>query len=164
MENAKTLNGQNLPNWPFLAFLMNFLSIQNVNLARFARNVEWDNFSNFQTMWHSLGFVNNCNICSTLRKVLDVTVVLVLGFRLPVNFLFGVKNEESIFTLELFVSIFQCGRHGRVSKYVILVETYVLVKLVVHKNGGLESLFCYIVTMSKTQKKSSESKSQGRFW
>ena len=58
-----------------------------------------------------------------------VTVVLILGFRLPVNFLFGVKNEESIFTLELFVSIFQCGRHGRVSKYVILVETYVLVKL-----------------------------------
>ena len=33
----------------FLAFLMNFLSTQNVNVARFARNVEWDFFRDFPT-------------------------------------------------------------------------------------------------------------------
>ena len=31
-------------NWPFLAFLM------NVNVARFARNVKWDFFCDFQTL------------------------------------------------------------------------------------------------------------------
>ena len=35
-------------NWPFLASLMNF---QNVNVARFARNVEWDFFCDFQPPW-----------------------------------------------------------------------------------------------------------------
>ena len=30
---------------------MNFLSTQNVKVARFARNVEWDFFCDFQTMW-----------------------------------------------------------------------------------------------------------------
>ena len=30
---------------------MNFLSTQNVNVARFARNVEWDFFCDFQTLW-----------------------------------------------------------------------------------------------------------------
>ena len=35
-------------NGPFLAFLIN-LSTQNVNVARFARNVEWDFFCDFQT-------------------------------------------------------------------------------------------------------------------
>ena len=28
-----------------------FLSTQNVNVARFARIVEWDFFCDFQTMW-----------------------------------------------------------------------------------------------------------------
>ena len=36
-------------NGPFLAFLILRLSIQNVNVARFARNVEWDFFCDFQT-------------------------------------------------------------------------------------------------------------------
>ena len=35
---------KNSPNWPFLAFLV------NVNVARFARNVEWDFFYDFQTL------------------------------------------------------------------------------------------------------------------
>ena len=43
-------------NGPFLALLMNFLSTQNVNLARFARYVEWDFFCDFQTPWVLLSF------------------------------------------------------------------------------------------------------------
>ena len=38
---------KNSPIGPFLAFL----STQNVNVARFARNVEWDFFCDFQTLW-----------------------------------------------------------------------------------------------------------------
>ena len=37
-------------DWPFLAFLMNFLSTQNVKVARFARNDECDFFCDFQTL------------------------------------------------------------------------------------------------------------------
>ena len=40
---------QKLDHGPFLAFLINFCSIQTVNVARFARNVEWYFFCDFQT-------------------------------------------------------------------------------------------------------------------
>ena len=53
---------KNSPNWPFLPFLITFCleyyivtllwSTQNVNVARFDRNVEWDFFCDFQTPWH----------------------------------------------------------------------------------------------------------------
>ena len=36
-------------NFSILAFLMNFFSTQNLNVAHFARNVEWDVFCDFQT-------------------------------------------------------------------------------------------------------------------
>ena len=36
--------------WPFFGIFNELLSTQNVNIARFARNVEWDILSNFQTM------------------------------------------------------------------------------------------------------------------
>ena len=55
------------PNWPvwpqnsgfqklakivyILGIFNELLSNQNVNIARFARNVEWDFFSDFQTLW-----------------------------------------------------------------------------------------------------------------
>ena len=35
-------------NEPFLAYFINFCLLENVNVARFARNVEWDYFCNFQ--------------------------------------------------------------------------------------------------------------------
>ena len=35
----------------FLAFFDEFLPTKNVNVARFARNIEWDIFHDFQTMW-----------------------------------------------------------------------------------------------------------------
>ena len=35
----------------FFAFFNEHLSTQNVNVARFARNVEWDFFCDFQTPW-----------------------------------------------------------------------------------------------------------------
>ena len=39
----------NSPNWTFLALFKELLSIQNVNVVRFARHVEWDFFFDFQT-------------------------------------------------------------------------------------------------------------------
>ena len=39
------------PNWQFLAFFNELLSTQKVNVARFARNIEWDFFCDFQTLW-----------------------------------------------------------------------------------------------------------------
>ena len=41
---------KNFPNWPiFLYFWWTFFT-QNVNVVRFARNVEWDFFCDFQTL------------------------------------------------------------------------------------------------------------------
>ena len=40
---------KNSPNWPFFGIFNELLSTQNVNAARFARNVEWDFFCDFQT-------------------------------------------------------------------------------------------------------------------
>ena len=40
----------NSPNWPFFGVFNELLATQNVNVARFARNVEWDLFYDFQTL------------------------------------------------------------------------------------------------------------------
>ena len=42
-----------IQNCLFLAFFTKRLSTQNVNVARFARNIEWDFLYDFQTMWPS---------------------------------------------------------------------------------------------------------------
>ena len=41
---------KNRQNWPYLAFFDELLSTQIVNISRFARNVEWDFFSDFQPL------------------------------------------------------------------------------------------------------------------
>ena len=41
-------------NWPIFGNFNKLLSTQNVNVARFARNVEWDFFCDFQTLWTSV--------------------------------------------------------------------------------------------------------------
>ena len=40
--NARFRLSKNWPKWTILAFLMNFLSTQNVNVGRFLRNFLWD--------------------------------------------------------------------------------------------------------------------------
>ena len=42
---------KNSPKWTIFGIFNEFLSTQNVNVARFARNVEWDIFYDFQTPW-----------------------------------------------------------------------------------------------------------------
>ena len=44
-------------NGTFLAFLINLCPLKNVNVARFARNVEWDFFCDFQTLWKRSEFL-----------------------------------------------------------------------------------------------------------
>ena len=40
---------KNSPKWTILGIFNKLLSTQNVNVARFARNIEWDFFCDFQT-------------------------------------------------------------------------------------------------------------------
>ena len=42
---------KNSPKWTIFGVFNSLLSTQNVNVARFARNVEWDFFCDFQTPW-----------------------------------------------------------------------------------------------------------------
>ena len=44
---------KNSPKWNLLGIFNELLSTQNVNVARFARNVEWDFFCDFQTPWYT---------------------------------------------------------------------------------------------------------------
>ena len=46
---------KNCQNWPFFGIFIELLYTQNA--ARFARNVEWDFFCDFQTPW-------SCHLCS----------------------------------------------------------------------------------------------------
>ena len=41
---------KNSPKWTIFGIFNELLSNQNVNVARFARNVEWDLFYDFQTL------------------------------------------------------------------------------------------------------------------
>ena len=43
---------KNSPKWTFFGIFNKLLSTQNVNVARFARIVEWDFLSDFQTPWN----------------------------------------------------------------------------------------------------------------
>ena len=52
---------KNSPKWTIFGIFNLFLSIQNVNVARFARNVEWAFFFDFQPLWKRLpsGHIEN---------------------------------------------------------------------------------------------------------
>ena len=41
------------PKWTILGIFNQLLSTQNVNVARFARNVKWYFFCDFQTLWNA---------------------------------------------------------------------------------------------------------------
>ena len=41
---------KNSPNWTIFGIFNELLSTRNVNVARFARNVEWDFLGDFQTL------------------------------------------------------------------------------------------------------------------
>ena len=45
---------KNSPKWTIFGIFNKLLSTQNANVARFARNVEWDFFCDFQTPWHTM--------------------------------------------------------------------------------------------------------------
>ena len=47
--DRKLLVLKNSPKWTIFGIFNQLLSTQNVNIARFARNVEWDFFCDFQT-------------------------------------------------------------------------------------------------------------------
>ena len=55
---------KNSPNWPCFSIFNELLSTQNVNVARFARNVECDFFYDFQTLW-------SCQIQEKTAKLLN---------------------------------------------------------------------------------------------
>ena len=49
---------KNSPKWTMFSIFNQFLSTQNVNVARLARNVECDLFYDFQTLWCSVVLVS----------------------------------------------------------------------------------------------------------
>ena len=51
---------QNWPFWAFWAFLTCFCPLKTQNLARFARNHEWDFFYDFQTLCVCVMLCTNC--------------------------------------------------------------------------------------------------------
>ena len=51
---------KNSPKLTIFGIFNKLLSLKNVNLARFARNVEWDFFSDFQTPCSSQGWESSC--------------------------------------------------------------------------------------------------------
>ena len=69
------------------------LFTQNVNIARFARNVEWNSFLDFQTQWIFLGhfresntmFSSDCVCKSTLRLKRMTTTTASNEFRFPLH-------------------------------------------------------------------------------
>ena len=63
---------KNSPKWTILGIFNKLLSTQNVNVARFAHNVEWDFFCDFQTPCPRLLF--------SLRKTISTTFVLFTSF------------------------------------------------------------------------------------
>ena len=60
---------KNSPNWTIFGIFNQLLSTQNVNVARFARNVEWDFFCDFQTPWILWIFVHFVVRCVALQGV-----------------------------------------------------------------------------------------------
>ena len=58
MDELHWFNGQRLLWMNFIESMDkdNYGWTQNVNVARFARNVEWDFFYDFQTLWGLLDF------------------------------------------------------------------------------------------------------------
>ena len=52
MFDRKLRISKNLPKWTIFVIFDELLSTQIVNVARFARNVEWDFFCDFPTACH----------------------------------------------------------------------------------------------------------------
>ena len=70
---------KNSPKWTMFGIFNSLLSTQNVNVARFARNVEWDFFCDFQTLWYDRLFwiilgccVYCCYPCAVYRDAEDL--------------------------------------------------------------------------------------------
>ena len=60
---------QNSPIWTIFGLFDELLFTQNVNVARFARNVEWDFFCDFQTPWSDFLLDRIwCAPCSRMRR------------------------------------------------------------------------------------------------
>ena len=63
---------KNSPKFSIFGIFNEFLSTQNVNVARFARNVEWDFLCDFQTLcimidfWVKKSIVKNAKVARNL--------------------------------------------------------------------------------------------------
>ena len=62
---------KNSSKWTTFAIFNKLLSTQNVNGVRFARNVEWDFFCDFQTLLRTLTFFNSRNSTKKLKEAKD---------------------------------------------------------------------------------------------
>ena len=67
-----------LSNWTTFGIFNELLSTQNVNVARIARNVEWDFFCDFQTPW-GMQFSIIQSSCNLLSKKFSLSYAVVFG-------------------------------------------------------------------------------------
>ena len=73
------------------------LSTQNVNVARFARNVEWDFFYNFQTQWYfSMSWcqsTSSLSLFSPCHMYLSNPIINIFLMKVEAKFLFRCKKN-----------------------------------------------------------------------
>ena len=83
---------------PFLALFNELLSTQNVNVARFARNVEWDFFCDFQTSWKG-----DTTIQDTTYRLSDINGEWILqeeALQVPRNYVSAMVIPDGIFNCD----------------------------------------------------------------
>ena len=89
---------KNSPKWTFFDIFNELLSAQNVNVARFARNVEWDFFCDFQTLC--------CCICRYIYVQYDIWSQSLLPSQKPFLIYFYIFRFYNYWNL-CMVSIFR---------------------------------------------------------
>ena len=105
---------KNSPKWTFFDFFEKLLSAQNVNVARFARNIKWDFFCDFQTPWASVN--HHHKKCNFLTKKIHILVTPVSFNNASeasyVNILSGqklIKNAKKILNFGEFLKNWSLG-------------------------------------------------------
>ena len=85
------------PKLTIFGIFNELLSTQNVNVARFARNVEWDFFYNFQTQWYfSMSWcqsTSSLSLFSPCHMYLSNPIINIFLMKVEAKFLFRCKKN-----------------------------------------------------------------------
>ena len=113
-------------NWTIFGIFNELLSTQNVNIARFARNIKWDFFYDFQTMWVDLNFSPFRNLWSPESNLFSLEVscpqnqlfALSLGIlELSVRCLDRYSDTNVNMDIEVFCASIRCRKKDYILYY-----------------------------------------------